>query len=811
MNPLLPLVLILLAVTGVGARAQCTTAWQSPAGTSGLGGPGLATTTWDPDGAGPLPEHIVIGGRFASAGPVAANNIVAYEPITGTWSAIGTGTDDTVLALTVAANGDLVAGGFFGSAGGTACNHVARWNGSQWQPLGAGFDDVVLALAVSNGGQLFAGGHFTTSGGVSINRVAAWNGTSWAPLGSAANNGVDYAVHALHPFGTGIAVGGQFTSASTAGSAKAALWTGSTWSPLGPGLVGTVLAFATSAAGELIAVGQNIIVWPSAPLQWNGVATWNGTTWTSMAEQVHDVQDVVVRPTGEQIFASPYGVLEWDGNTSNVLATGVGSFDAIELLGTGEFCATGWFRTIGQQTPFSHVAMHGPAGWGTLPADSFAASRVDSIARAPNGDLYVGGWVTVGGNSDWIARWDGSSWHGLGSGLNDIVYAIAVLPSGDVVAAGQFTQAGGVAVNGIARWNGNSWHAMPGNTFGAQAFVLLPNGDLLACGFAVERWDGTSWHPYPAGHPPLIFAALQRSNGNLVVGGTSGIAEWDGSTWTSLGSTASGSVMELAETPDGDLIASGQFTSIGGVGVNHIARWNGTAWQAIGFGLNGWGTALAVLPNGDLLAASVSTVFPNDSATLMRWNGVNWSRALGPGAASAVNGYVQTMLPPTDGVVLMGGRFDNAGGVSALRLAKLTTDCPAQSAPAGSGCSGTAGPVALAADNLPWLGSTFRATTTGLTNNSLAVGTFSFRQVSVPLASVHPQGLPGCSVLVDDEILIEFLVGSGEVTSEIAIPNAAPLIGANFYHQVIPVQLTVTGDIAAIAASNALALTAGAF
>ena len=53
-----------------------------------------------------------------------------------------------------------------------------------------------------------------------------------------------------------------------------------------------------------------------------------------------------------------------------------------------------------------------------------------------------------------IARWDGTSWSALGSGLSGswaVVFALITLPNGDVVAGGDFTTADGVSANRIAR------------------------------------------------------------------------------------------------------------------------------------------------------------------------------------------------------------------------------------------------------------------------------------------------------------------------------------------------------------------------
>ena len=59
---------------------------------------------------------------------------------------------------------EVYAGGFFTTAGGSAANYIAKWNGSSWSALGSGLNDYVSALAVS-GSDLYAGGGFTTAGG----------------------------------------------------------------------------------------------------------------------------------------------------------------------------------------------------------------------------------------------------------------------------------------------------------------------------------------------------------------------------------------------------------------------------------------------------------------------------------------------------------------------------------------------------------------------------------------------------------------------------------------------------------------------
>jgi hypothetical protein len=69
----------------------------------------------------------------------------------------------SVSALAVSGS-NLYAGGGFTTAGGSAANSIAKWNGSSWTALGSGMNYDVHALAVS-GSDLYAGGVFTTAGG----------------------------------------------------------------------------------------------------------------------------------------------------------------------------------------------------------------------------------------------------------------------------------------------------------------------------------------------------------------------------------------------------------------------------------------------------------------------------------------------------------------------------------------------------------------------------------------------------------------------------------------------------------------------
>jgi gliding motility-associated-like protein len=121
--------------------------------------------------------NLYVGGDFTTAGGTAGfHNIAEWSPTTLTWSKLGVGMsapgcslgnangdNANVYALTMY-NGNLIAGGDFGTAGtyNTAYG-IAQWTGSAWTGFsascGSNINSDVFALCISNG-TLFAGGQF---------------------------------------------------------------------------------------------------------------------------------------------------------------------------------------------------------------------------------------------------------------------------------------------------------------------------------------------------------------------------------------------------------------------------------------------------------------------------------------------------------------------------------------------------------------------------------------------------------------------------------------------------------------------------
>jgi hypothetical protein len=350
-----------------------------------------------------------------------------------------------------------------------------------------------------------------------------------------------------------------------------------------------------------------------------------------------------------------------------------------------------------------------PDGGGHLAMAVFtmngARSRATQYAIAE-----TAGGVTVNG----IAKWNGSSWSALGSGVIGTVNALAVYDDGAgpaLYAGGSFASAGGVAASRIAKWDGSSWSALGGGiTTGALVYALTVfddgGGPALYAGGAftgaggvsanhVARWDGSSWSPLGSGvsgFRPSIRALAAYDDGGpaLYVGGRSRARAAERRRIALMpelvkpGSPVSG-VLALTVHDDGGpaLFAGGTFTTMGGIAANRIARWDGSSWSAVGSGMDKAVFALTVHDDGSgpaLFAGGDFTAAGGvESYRIARWSGSSWSRL---GHETIPNVYYLTEYDDGGGSALYAaGAFTSPGG-PANRIARWDG---ASWAPLGSG------------------------------------------------------------------------------------------------------------------------------
>ena len=347
--------------------------WMSMGGMAGANGPVYATVV---DGSG----NLYIGGAFSAVGNAYAANIAEWNG--RTWSALGSGVNNPVYALT-ASGSKIYAGGLFSNAGGNPAVGVAQWNGSQWSalyPSGFGSKPIgsVFALAVS-GSTLYSGGLFSNPG-YANSYIAQWNGTNWSQLGL----GLNGTVSALAASGGNLYAGGNFTTAGGNAANYIAQWNGSNWSALGSGMNSSVLALAVS--GNTVYAGGNFTNAGGGAA--NYIGQWNGSNWSAISSGMNN------------------------------------SVDALAVAG-GALYAGGRFTSAGGNGAASHLAQWNGTNW--LAVGSDMNNTVYALA-ASGSTLYVGGQFQVGSGSaaNFVEQWNGTNWSALGPGMNYSVSALAV-------------------------------------------------------------------------------------------------------------------------------------------------------------------------------------------------------------------------------------------------------------------------------------------------------------------------------------------------------------------------------------------------
>lgn len=387
---------------------------------------------------------------------------------------------------------------------------------------------------------------------------------------------------------------------------------------------------------------------------------------------------------------------------------------------------------IGFSTAFAAPAFAGgpcvPA-WSNLPGiPGVASGYIADLQPWNNGsttDMYAtGSFPGLGGAADTarIARWTGSGWAPLGTGLqNQYSNALASF-NGQLYVGGYFDTAGGVTGTAkLARWDGSNWSSVNAQmeNFQNSVWALKTYNDgaseaLYVAGNYISingqnishlsRFDGTNFTavgsgPIAGAGIPLIVIELETWNdgtGNaLYIGGrfssvagvpANRIAKWNGTTWTALGtgitgtSTASTAVYAIEPWNDGSgpsLFVAGQgINNAGGVTVSRVARWDGTAWHDVGGGLNGTVWDLKVFDDGSgeaLYAVGLFTMIVNGSVTANRvakWDGVSWT----PVGGGATPDSVFCALPFNDGsgpALYIGGSFTSIDSQTAAGFARF--------------------------------------------------------------------------------------------------------------------------------------------
>jgi trimeric autotransporter adhesin len=362
--------------------------------------------------------------------------------------------------------------------------------------------------------------------------------------------------------------------------------------------------------------------------------------------------------------------------------------------GTGPALWVGGSFTSISGVPALRIAKYDGTRW-TQPGRGLN-NAVNALA-VYNNNLYAAGTFTAtapGTGSisiNRIARWNGTDWEPVGvganNGVNGPVNALAVY-NNELYLGGTFINAGTVTnVNRLARWNGTAWAAVASGLNDDVVELQVLNdgtgtklwigGTFTASGattniLAVARWDGSSLSAVGPGFTGGVTSAnaLALFNGSVYAGGVftnsgvnslSNIARWSGTQWVDVGGGANAAVNTLITHNDGSgnaLYASGAFTTNSAgtfTGSPRLVRWNGAAWVNTGNGLpNGQvntasafndGTGNALFLGGTFTGVGAIAVDGGAAASrLAKWNGSHLTSA-GRGLSGIVNCLVATSEP----------------------------------------------------------------------------------------------------------------------------------------------------------------------
>lgn len=515
----------------------------------------------------------------------------------------------------------------------------ANWD-DQFGFPGSRFQIVSLA---AGGGNVYAGLFFGGEVGyLDVEGIARWDGCRWHAMGA----GLDEPPSDILVKGTDVYVVGAFESAGGKGIGGIARWdtTNGTWNAVGSG-VGPRDTVDSPEASAIAALGNDIYIGGEF-VEVDGVealtlARWDGTNWSAVGGGV-ERQD-----TGNlgEVFAlapTPDGKLAVGGAFTH-------AYDS----------------PTAQETEVNHITIWDPqakrfaALAGGISESGIASfPRVNDIVFGGN-DMYIGGFFEEAGGvvTNHIARWDGTKWNALASGMNSTVGTLA-FHNNILYAGGLFGGASGKAAHRIARWDGATWTGLlktNSNENDISGVAVTENGTLYAAG-DMERFDD-----------------LYAFN----------IASWteQEQTWRPLGygfSSAGilGSINTLAVDGGGRIYAGGRFSYAGGNRIDNLAVWDPTrrVWEAVGGGVDDNVNVLAL--RGDLLYVggnfqNVGGANAISAPHIATYNLTTkqWSALAGGSAGGGINSSVTTLAFAPDGVAYVGGNFTTAGTGEADKFA----------------------------------------------------------------------------------------------------------------------------------------------
>ena len=215
------------------------------------------------------------------------------------WASLGGGTDQQVQALLRLSNGDLLVAGQFNIAGTTACDRVARWDGTTYSAMPGFPQQFEISCAAELNNAIYVGGMSTDPS--SYPDLMKWDGSAWT--GETVFAGLLPGVLALFVHDGVLHASGRFSGIAGNGSVVRRL-NGTVWEQLGQ-LLNSAAHCLGYFNGHLVCGGSFTGRFLSTSNDIRHVAYLDGDTWTQLGDgldgTVHDllVHDNALYATGD--------------------------------------------------------------------------------------------------------------------------------------------------------------------------------------------------------------------------------------------------------------------------------------------------------------------------------------------------------------------------------------------------------------------------------------------------------------------------------------------------------------------------------
>jgi trimeric autotransporter adhesin len=314
---------------------------------------------------------------------------------------------------------------------------VARWDGDRWEPLGDGYLGGWVHSMTSWQGQLTVGSSGLYHSGVHSS-VLGWNGQTWSALGGP----LEGYVTSLTEWQGALVAAGAVKLPGQAEWSGVAINRGTGWEILGSRLISDLWSIEDVATfdGELYVAGSNLDVPGTAP---HTLARWNGSAWVEVPD-------------------APGGI-------------------ASSLLPRADGLWVGFQHYYYSPVTPSSMWRWNQGSWTKL---GDLQGAVHDLIDA--GDIaFASGLVLLDGVSYAVAWWEGEQWHGIESGPDNIVLALAALGS-DLYAGGAFSRTMQGQAEAIARWSFERETVAPGISRFDPPWPM-PARDQVAFRFTMPR------------------------------------------------------------------------------------------------------------------------------------------------------------------------------------------------------------------------------------------------------------------------------------------------------------------------------------